>query len=504
MRQLDGMDYVFFGFESDENPIHIAGTTICDVASCGERRAGGEELRQILRSRLERLPLVRRRLQHVPLALDYPYWVDDDDFDLDHHVRLVELPRPGGWGQLMELTAQLLNQPFDTQHPLWELYVITQIDDVADLSPGSFALLLRMHHVFADAATAMTINGAIFDASASSSAPETGGESVPEGIWLYGAAARNYVNRLAGSALGAVRVMPLVGRYLAETAARAIRERASPLKNLVPPRTRLNPEHLSGKRLVDARRFDLQHARAMRALVDGATINDLLLAVVGGALRRYLEITDELPGNALTAVVPINLRQFDDVQSGSNVVSAMTIPLHQEIAGPVERLAAIVKASSQAKRDTAMQMNRRLVKLVTGLPAPVLSLTLAALNKVGYRKQPAFVSTIVSNARSFLDVQFVAGAEVRYMYGIGLLFPGIGSLHACTVYAGHLNIGLTVSEDVMPETTPYMQCLEDSFAEYESLVADARHESARKKKGKTRKARAGHRERPRDEGDRRP
>ena len=487
MQQLDGMDYVFFGFESDQNPIHIAGTTICDAASCGERRPGGAELRQILCSRLERLPLVRRRLQRVPLALDYPYWVEDDEFDMERHVRLVELPGPGGWTQLMALTAQLLNQPFDTQHPLWELYVITEINAVADLSPGSFVLLLRMHHVFADAATAMIITGAIFDTSASSSAPAAGGEPAPEGIRLYGAAAWNYVNRMAGSALGAVRAMPLFGRYVAETASRAIRERTSPLKNLVPPRTRFNPDRLSGKRLVDARRFNLQHAGAMRALVDGATINDLLLAVIGGALRRYLEIDNELPVDALTAAVPINLRQFDDKEAGSNVVSGMTLPLHQEIADPVERLAAIVKASSRAKRHTAMQMNRRLAKLVTGLPAPVLSLALAALNKLEYGKQPALVSTIVSNARSFPDVQSVAGAEVRYMYGIGLLLPGIGSLHACTVYAGYLNIGLTVSEEVMPDTAPYMQCLQDSFAQYESLVAEAKREPTRRKKGKARR-----------------
>jgi WS/DGAT/MGAT family acyltransferase len=233
----------------------------------------------------------------------------------------------------------------------------------------------------------------------------------------------------------------------------------------------LNPEQLTIERLTDARRFDLNRVREMRQLVDGSTINDLLLAVIGGGIRRYLAARDGELDESLTAVVPINLRQFEDDSGGSNVVSAMMLPLHQEIEDPVERLAAIRKASSRAKRDIAMEVNRRVVGALTDMPSPVLSIALAAVSKLAYSGQMVTSSTIVSNARSFSDARYVAGAEVKYAFGVGVLGPGVGSLHACTVYAGHLHIGFTCTPEVIPDTGEYMRCLEESFAEYDELVA---------------------------------
>ncbi len=209
----------------------------------------------------------------------------------------------------------------------------------------------------------------------------------------------------------------------------------------------------------------------MRQLVEGSTINDLLIAVVGGGIRRYLAKHEAIPADSLTTIAPINLRQFDDGEEGSNVVSAMLLPLHQEIEDPVERLAAIHAASAHAKRDEVMEVNRRLAGIITGLPAPVLGTALGAISGLAYRGSTSFASTIVSNVRSYLETRTVGGAEVKHTFGIGLLGPGIGSLHACTVYAGNIHIGLTCSPDAIPDTREYMLCIEDSFAEFENLVA---------------------------------
>jgi len=471
MSQLSGMDYMFFGIETDDNPAHIAGVSICDPASAPGGKMTGPQIRKLLCERLEPLPLIRRRLQRVPLNLDYPYWVDDEDFDIDSHIRMMRLPKPGSWDQLTRKMSQLLNEPFDENRPLCEICVIQGINTAPDLSRGSFALFLRMHHVFADAATSMIINDVMFDDSSFDPADAEEIPQRPDNLQMLTAAASNSVRRSFGTGLKAVKATPSVARYLSETINRSIRDRELPIGRLGDPKTQLVPETLGLERSADACRLDFSRVKAMRQLVAGSTINDLLIAVVGGGIRRYLAKHGEIPVDSLTTVAPINLRQFDDGEEGSNVVSAMMLPLHQDIEEPVERLAAIHAASASAKRDEVMEVNRRLAGIISGLPAPVLGTTLGAITGLAYRGNTSFASTIVSNVRSYVEIRTVGGAEVKYAFGIGPLGPGIGSIHACTVYAGYIHIGLTCLPDAIPDTREYIRCIEESFAEYEALVA---------------------------------
>lgn len=471
MHQLSGMDYMFFGIENEDNPAHIAGISICDPATAPGGKLSGPKIRKLLCARLEPLPLIRRRLQRVPLNLDYPYWVDDEDFDIDAHVRMLRLPKPGSWGQLTRKMSQLVNEPFDEDRPLWEICVIQGINSAPDLSPGSFALYLRMHHVFADAATSMIINDVMFDNSSFDPNDAEGAPESPDKLQMLKSAANNSVGRSIRTGIKAVKATPSVARYLSETISRSIREREMPINRINEPKTRLAPENIGSERSTDACRLDFSRVKAMRKLVKGSTINDLLIAVVGGGIRRYLAKHGEIPDDSLTAIAPINLRQFDDGEKGSNVVSAMLLPLRQDIEDPVERLAEIHAASAHAKRDEVMEANRRLAGIITELPAPVLGTALGAISGLAYRGKTSFASTIVSNVRSYSKTRFVGGTEVKHAFGVGLLGPGVGSLHACTVYAGHLHIGLTCSPDAIPDTREYMRCIEDSFAEYEGLVA---------------------------------
>ncbi|MGI9249509.1 MAG: wax ester/triacylglycerol synthase family O-acyltransferase [Woeseiaceae bacterium] len=471
MHQLSGMDYMFFGFETEDNPSHIAGISICDAATAPGGKLTSAKISKLLRERLKPLPLTRRRIQRVPLNLDYPYWAEDVDFDIDAHIRMLRLPKPGSWDQLTERMSRLVNEPFDENRPLWEICVIQGINKAPDLSPGSFALVLRMHHVFADAATSMIINDVMYDDSSFDPAEAEEIPEPPDKLQMLAAAANNSVRRSFGTGIKAIKATPSVARYLSETISRSIREREMPIGRLNDPKTQLVPDTIGAERSTDACRLDFSRVKAMRQLAEGSTINDLLIAVVGGGIRRYLAKHEEVPHDSLTAIAPINLRQFDDGGEGSNVVSAMMLPLHQDIEDPVERLAAIHAASTSAKRDEVMDVNRSLASIITGLPALVLGPMLGALSGLAHRGSTSFASTIVSNVRSYLEMRTFGGAEVKRAFGIGLLGPGIGSLHACTVYAGHMHIGLTCSPEAIPDTREYMQCIKESFAEYEALVA---------------------------------
>jgi len=470
MHQLSGMDYMFFGIETENNPAHIAGISVCDPATAAGGKMTSARIRKLLRERLEPLPLVRRRLQRVPLNLDYPYWIDDDDFDIDSHIRLLRLPRPGRWDQLTEMMSQLVNEPFDENRPLWELCVIQGINKVDDLASGSFALFLRMHHVFADASTAMIINDVMYDDSTFELSDVEKLPPRPDQLKMLTAAANNSVRRSLGAGVKAAKAVPPIARFLSETVTRSVRERELSIGKLTDPQTQLAPKTVGSDPNTDACFLDFSHVKAMRQLVKGSTINDLLIAVVGGGIRRYLGEHEGIPDESLTAIAPINLRQFDDGGEGSNVVSAMLLPLHQDIDDPVERLAAVHEASTHAKRDEVMDLNRSLVGALTDLPAPVLGVMLGAMSGLANLGSTSFASTIVSNVRSYLEMRTFGGAEVKQTFGVGLLGPGVGSLHACTLYAGRMHIGLTCAPEAIPDTREYVRCIEESFAEYVALV----------------------------------
>jgi WS/DGAT/MGAT family acyltransferase len=230
---------------------------------------------------------------------------------------------------------------------------------------------------------------------------------------------------------------------------------------------------MTTRRLVDARRFDFQRVRPIRALVEGATVNDVVLAIISGALRRYLALRDDLPSESLTSMVPINLRKQGSTGTEGNVVSGMILPLHQEMEDPLERLQAIRTASARAKEETAMEVNRRMMEMVSSLPYPMLSIPLWAM--VGWTDKVLTIpaSTATSNLPSFPEPRYIAGAEVVYLMGVGMLMPGVGTTHGFTIYSGQLIVGFITTPDVMPETKTYMTCLEESFAEYDALAENS-------------------------------
>jgi WS/DGAT/MGAT family acyltransferase len=483
------MDTLFFGLENDSNPMILATFDICNPQTAPGGKAGYEEILALYRSRIGQLPMLRRRLLRVPFNLDYPYWVEHEAFDLDQHFCRVRLPKPGTWSQLMRTVARLQNKPFDSTLPLWDVYVIEGINKVPDLPKGSFAVFMRMHHAFADGASTMAIREVLYDKS-----PELAGEvadskqeldagsqglKIPGAARLMGSACLNAVRRTVGVSRDFVATAPVLMRHTINRTRESIEERSSPLAGMGPPKSLLNTKRMTTRRLVDARRFDFGEVRAIRALVKGATINDVVLAIVGGALRRYLAGRGDLPSQPLTSMVPINLRKEKATGGEGNVVSGMTLPIHQEIEDPVERLKAIHKASARAKEATAMEVNRRMMEMVGALPYPVLSIPVWAMVGWTDRVLAAPASTAVSNVPSFPEPRYLAGAEVVYLMGVGMLMPGVGTTHGFTIYSGQLIIGFICTPDVMMETDSYMACLEESFAEYEARAKTPGQESVR-------------------------
>ena len=173
MQQLTGMDASFLHSEMDNAPMHIGPLLIYDVSTAPDGFVRFKDILRTFEERLDRSTVFRRKLANVPLNLDQPYWVEDEHFDLEFHVRHIALPKPGDWRQLCIQVARLHARPLDRSRPLWEAYVIEGLDNVEGLPKGSFALFLKIHHAAIDGATGTEIIGAIHDLSVAA-------EPVPE------------------------------------------------------------------------------------------------------------------------------------------------------------------------------------------------------------------------------------------------------------------------------------------------------------------------------------
>ncbi|MGI8493657.1 MAG: wax ester/triacylglycerol synthase domain-containing protein, partial [Acidimicrobiales bacterium] len=155
MQQLTGLDAAFLYMETASNFGHVSGLAIFDPASAGAVTL--EDVKELLESRMHLLPPLRRRLVEVPFGLDHPYWIEDPDFDLDFHVREVALPKPGNRQQLAEQVARIVSRPLDRNHPLWELYVISGLDN------GHVAQLTKIHHSSIDGVSGAEVLATILD-----------------------------------------------------------------------------------------------------------------------------------------------------------------------------------------------------------------------------------------------------------------------------------------------------------------------------------------------------
>src|ERR1700755_3610424 len=184
MRQLTSLDAQFLALENARQAGHVGSLAILDPSTAPSGKLGCPEVKALLRERLPLLPPLRWRLAEVPLGLDYPYWVDDGDFDLDYHVRELALANPGTDAQLAEQTARIMSRPLDRQRPLWELYVIEGLES------GNVGILTKIHHSVIDGLSGAEIMGLLLDLTPEGRQvdPDTQehGERAPGGMEMLG------------------------------------------------------------------------------------------------------------------------------------------------------------------------------------------------------------------------------------------------------------------------------------------------------------------------------
>ena len=475
MQQLSGLDGAFLAMETRSVFGHVGSVCIVD-ANSARSRLTLEHFTRVIESRLPLVPLFRRRLVTVPLGLDHPYWIDDPDFDIEFHIRELALPAPGNDRQLSEQVARLHARPLDRSRPLWEIYLIS------GLHGGRAAIYSKIHHAAIDGISGGDILTAVLDVSPEGRAlPEPKvfeGERLPDPMLLLSrsafAMARQPVQAVR-VATDLTRLIPglanVLGPPLAQRLAGNDNKDLLSQTPLRAPKTPFNAPLSPHRRwaftdlpLAEVKKLRGDHGKA------GLTVNDVVMTLCAGALRRWLELHDALPSAPLVAAVPVSVRTTDQKGTYGNRVSMMLAAMPTNLSDPGERLGAMHEAMRAAK-DQHGAIPAGLLADVSQFAMPALAnqaWRLSARLRLFERVNP--FNLIISNIPGPSVPLYFAGAELLAYYPVSALVDGQGLNITVMSYRGNLYFGLIACRELVPDLDVMAGYLRD---ELDALTAAA-------------------------------
>jgi diacylglycerol O-acyltransferase / wax synthase len=470
MQQLSGQDASFVYLETPHTPMHIGSVGIYDPSTAPGGFVRFKDILDFVGSRLGGARSFRQRLVRLPLDMDHPYWIEDPDFDIEYHVRHIALPKPGDWRQLCIQVARLHSRPLDLSKPLWEFIIVEGLDNIDGLPPGCFALVAKVHHAAIDGMSGVELSAAVHDLSPDKPNRIANDDWKPDDLpGVADLLIKSYFNSLR---------KPL---QYAETMARAVPGLArlgqsvskgdvSLQNQKLAPKTRLNGK-VGPHRVFDAVPMPLADIRAIKDALPGATVNDAILAIVGGGLRRYLESKDELPADSMTAMAPISVRAEGEKAALGNLVSAMIVPLGTHIADPMERLRFVHAETVNSKALTNAVGARTLTDYSQFMPAGLSGIAARLYTRLGAANAHAPVfNTVVTNVPGSRVPLYFAGAKMVGMYGLGPIFDSMGVINTIYSYVDTIAISFTADRDMMPDPAAYADGLRQSFEELKAAA----------------------------------
>ena len=449
MQQLTTVDAANLYMETPTSYWHVATLVVFDGTTSDGATA--ERMKERYRERLPLLSPMRRKVVEVPLHVDYPYWADDPELDLDQHIEQISLPPPGDDQQLGELVAELTAGPLDRSRPLWKLYVIDGLPD------GQIAHLTLIHHATADGVAFVRIQMNLLDHDADGGhepIPERVNEDAPTQAQMLG-------NALTNAATAPLRWGRAGARLLS-----SIPQLAGVVQNTsldeAPP-TPFN-DTIGPDRAVAFTSISLDEMRIIKD-VHGVTLNDVVLATSAGALRTYLQRIDSLPAEPLRAMIPVSVRMDDEPDVYGNQVSATMTSLHTDVDDPIERLQLIGDSMAIAKKTATAIPGDVLGELEALVPSMVAE---SAVRMVG-RVRP--FNVVVSNVPGPRIPLYADGAEMLHYYPFAPIVDGLGLNISLFSYDGQIEFGLNACRELVPDVWDLCTMLHDAFDELRTAPA---------------------------------
>ncbi len=469
MKALSGVDGAFLHLETAETPMHVASLHLFDLPSAYRGDFHADVKRQ-MKMRVRFAPVFTRKLAPMPLQFANPVWVEEDKVDLDYHVQRVALPSPGTQAQLEDCAGRLHSELLDRSRPLWRLCVID------GLQSGQAAYYIKVHHAVVDGQAGVLLAQALFDVTpkARRSARGAGAYAEHPGMAELAAAALKHD---AGQYIKLIRHLPDVVRTLAGLFRAAPDKAKGQLGQnfLFGPKTSLNVP-ITGTRGFAALSIPIDTLKELAAAHE-AKLNDIVLALCGGALRRYLAQHGGIPKKPLIASMPISLRTPGNTEYTTQATLSL-VNLNTHIADPLKRLRAIRDAAGAVK---ALAQRAKGV-IPTDFPSigvPWLLHGLASLyGRSGIAGAiPPIANVVISNVPGPQVPLYVAGARMATYWPLSIVEHGLGLNITVMSYAGAMGFGFTTARNAVPNARELTAALLEALDE---LVARSRPAAAKK------------------------
>ena len=446
MQRLSGLDASFLYLESPTQVMNVAAVMQVDPSTV----PGGytfAKMRAEMGRRASAIPALRRKLADSITNVDHPVWIEDADFRIERHVHRIAIPSPGRMEEMAQLCSHLIGQQLDRKKPLWDLWILEGVEN------GRLALMLRMHHATVDGATVADILGEL--ATPSPEPPALDPDKVAQtagpasrGDMAVGGAVNFFLQRPVAALKLIPKTLPIPFEWV-----RKVRSGEGMPAPFLAPHTRFNAP-LSARRTIALTQLPLADVKRVKDHF-GVKMNDVVLAMAGGALRDYLSEHDELPDRPLVGMVPVSVRgaeEKDLVEAGTNKVTGMFTRLPTDVADPVERIRAARAYADQAKRHHEgidANMLRAFAEFAPGNSLGAL-MRLYADRRLSVLHPPVF-NAIISNVAGPNFPMYMLGARVEAVFPLAPIFHGLGLNMTVFSADGRLNVGLLTCTDLTPD-----------------------------------------------------
>jgi len=468
MEMLSALDATFIYLESEHSPMAIGAVYVIDAGDAPEGFSY-DSWYSLVESRLKLSRVFRRRLVETLLDLTFPYWIRDPEFDLHKHLPSIRLPEPGGMTELMQLAAKTWSQVLDREQPLWDITFVTDVNNISGISRDSFALITRVHHAAVDGKASTEMMTALLDMT-----PEprkVGGadhwepEALPSALGVIGRSWSRVGHK-------AVDLVGFVGKTAVDSVKlsgdKQLRKIDPPPRLLSAPLSIFN-QQIDSPRTFWGKNFEFERIRAIRKAVPGVTVNDVVLAICAGGLRKYLASRGGLPTKPLVAMAPISVR--GEEEGVGNQVSAMLVSLATDIDDPLTRLVHI-RANTQKSKVHANALPAN--KITEFLPSETLAAAARVYTRtrLGGHHRPFFNVTI-TNVPGPPVPMYAAGARVHSAFGMAPILDGLGLILVVVSYYGRISVGISSCEHIVPDPDNMAECFAGSLDELELAISKA-------------------------------
>lgn len=453
--QLSPRDAEFIYNESDGHLGHLIAVYLFDTSQHPDAEFTQEQAIEWTTTRLGYSRMFTQRIRRIPLGLEHPYWDPFPDFDIRNHIRVTKITEPG-WNPLQKSLNALTTSRMDLDRPPWELHFFTGIENLDDLPPRLTAVVLKSHHSAGDGLAIRALGENMFSdrLRPTEFTPSTPfiqtrmfAKSVPG---VVGQTTR-FAKKIADtrSSANAISQAEKSGAWVGQ-----LRERpANRFNGKVSGSATLGPITISGN-----------DVRGIKDAVPGATVNDVLLTIVGGALMQYLTSLGERPAGSLVAMVPRSMRQVEKWESANQLVT-LCVDMHTETDDPIQRLALIAKSAQSEKTRTSYPAVRHFGTRFDSIPAPLLRLLSYTRNLYHYdTKRPRYHHTTVSNIPLSIEGLTLNGAPGAAVLAIQPPVDSDGLRHFMVAsIGGGLTLNVIADAQTMPDIHPYLLLVRESF-----------------------------------------